>query len=75
MPCMIAVPSILIVAQSGTVKDPIEEFTPILFFTVSKVIGIVALLEEVLNAKTASDLTFMKNLIGFNRAKRVNKLP
>jgi hypothetical protein len=46
-----------------------------LFFTVSKVIGIVALLEEVLKAKTASDLTFMKNLIGFNRAKRVNRPP
>ena len=70
-----AVPSILIVAPSGTVKDPIEELTPILFFTVSYVIGIVALLEEVIKAKTASDLTFMKNLRGFNRANRVNRLP
>ena len=70
-----AVPSILIVAPSGTVKDPIEELTPILFFTVSNVIGIVALLEEVLKAKTASDLTFMKNFTGFNRAKSVNRLP
>jgi hypothetical protein len=72
---MIAVPSILIVAPRGTVKEPIEDLTPRLFLTVSSVTGIVALLDEVLKAKTASDLTFIKNLIGLSLAKRVKRLP
>ena len=74
-PCMIAVPSMLIVAPKGTVKDPIDDLTPSLFLTVSRVIGMVALLEEVLKAKTASDLTFIKNLTGFNLANSDKRLP
>ena len=66
MPCIIAVPSIFIVAPKGTVKEPTDELTPSLFLTVSSVIGIVALLDEVLKAKTAKDLTFMKNLKGLS---------
>ena len=61
MPCIIAVPSIFIVAPKGTVKEPIVGLTPSLFLTVSRVTGMVALLEEVLKAKTANDLTFKKN--------------
>ena len=41
----------LIVAPKGTVKDPIDDLTPSLFLTVSRVIGTVALMEEVLKAK------------------------
>ena len=63
------------VAPSGTVNEPIEDLTPNLFLTVSKVIGIVALLEDVLKANTARDLTFIKNLIGLMRAKTDKRLP
>ena len=65
----------LIVAPRGTVKDPIDDLTPSLFLTVSKVTGIVALLDEVLKAKTARDLTFIKNVIGFSLVKRDKRLP
>tara|TARA_B100001564_G_scaffold244988_1_gene207733 strand:- start:51 stop:251 length:201 start_codon:yes stop_codon:yes gene_type:complete len=65
----------LIVAPSGTVNDPIDDLTPSLFLTVSRVIGMVALLEEVLNAKTARDLTFIKNLKGLSLPKTDKRLP
>ena len=42
-------------APRGTVKDPIEGFTPNLVVTVLKVTGIVALLDEVLKANTDKD--------------------
>ena len=41
-PCMIAVPSMLIVAPRGTVNDPIESSTPRRSSTVRSVTGRVA---------------------------------
>ena len=49
-PCIIAVPSILIVAPTGTTKDETSFFTPSSSVTVFNVIGIVAALEDVENA-------------------------
>ncbi len=49
-PCMIAVPSMLIVAPSGTVNEAMELFTPSFCSTVFRVTGIVALLLAVQNA-------------------------
>ena len=49
-PCMIAVPSMLMVAPSGIVKDAMELSTPSLCSTVSRVTGSVALLLAVLKA-------------------------
>jgi hypothetical protein len=69
------VPSIFTVAPRGTVKDPIEGFTPNLVVTVLKVTGIVALLEEVLKANTDKDLNLLKKVIGFNLAMRVINNP
>ena len=55
-PCMIAVPSMLIVAPSGTVKDATVFETPSLSTRVSSVTGMVALLLEVLKANTGTAL-------------------
>ena len=46
-PCMIAVPSILIVAPTGTTKDETSFFTPKSSVTVFNVTGIVAADEDV----------------------------
>ena len=54
MPCIIAVPSILIVAPTGTTNEAISFLTPISWFTVFNVTGIVAALEEVENANIAA---------------------
>jgi hypothetical protein len=49
-PCMIAVPSMLIVAPSGIVKEATERSTPSLSSTVRRFTGRVALLLAVLKA-------------------------
>ena len=54
-PCMIAVPSMLIVAPSGIVNEAMELWTPSLSFVVSRVTGSVALLDAVLNAKSSGE--------------------
>ena len=51
-PCIIAVPSILIVAPRGTVNDATDLFTPKFSSTVFKLIGIVAALLDVENANS-----------------------
>ena len=59
-----AVPSILMVAPNGTVNEAIEFLTPIFFVVVSRVIGNVALLLEVENAKMAVSRIFFKKING-----------
>ena len=66
-PCMIAVPSILIVAPSGMVNDDTSLETPI-SVSFSKLIGIVAVEVEG-NAKIMTGRNFLKNVIGFNLVK------
>ena len=51
MPCMIAVPSILMVAPKGMVKEETRLAAPSRSSTVRKVTGMVALLEAVEKAK------------------------
>ena len=51
---MIAVPSILMVAPTGTTKEETSFFTPKSSVTVFRVIGIVAALEEVEKANKAT---------------------
>ena len=64
-PCIIAVPSILIVAPKGIEKDAIDLFTPNFFVTVLRVKGIDALLLAVLKVKTSKDFNFLKNIFKF----------
>ena len=70
IPCIIAVPSILIVAPTGTTKEETFLLTPKSFWTVLSVTGIVAALEDVENAKIATSLGHEVqdkyfNLLGF----------
>ena len=65
-PCMMAVPSILMVAPSGIVKDEIFLDTPIFFASVSMDSGIVALDVAVENANAITGKKFLMNLIGFS---------
>ena len=57
-PCIIAVPSILMVAPNGTEKEAMLLSTPNFFSTVRKVTGNVAPLDEVLNAKSIGSRIF-----------------
>ena len=58
-PCMIAVPSIFIVAPTGTTNAETSFLTPSSSVTVFKVTGIVAALEDVENAKSATSFIFL----------------
>ena len=71
-PCMIAVPSILIVAPTGTTKDETSFFTPKSSVTVFNVTGIVAADEDVEKANRATFLIFLKNISGFKFAKSLS---
>ena len=71
-PCMIEVPSMLMVAPSGMVKEDILLDTPIFLNRVSMDSGIVALLVEVENAKVMTGKNFLINLNGFSLVKRNN---
>ena len=62
-PCIIAVPSILIVAPSGTVNEATFCLIAKFFFKHSNVIGIVALLLEVENANNKASLIPTKNFL------------
>ena len=61
MPCMMAVPSILMVAPKGTTKAATPCFTPQRFIKVFKVTGMEAELLEVLKAKIMAGYMFLKN--------------
>ena len=58
-PCIIAVPSILIVAPSGMEKDANDFLTPYLFSTIFIVYGIEALLLEVLNVNMINSFNLL----------------
>ena len=62
----------LIVAPRGTVNEAIEFFTPIFLVTVSMVIGNVALLLDVENAKIAVLRIFLKKMNGFKPVNAFN---
>lgn len=64
-PCMMAVPSMLIVAPSGTVNEEISSDTPI-SESFDMVSGIVAFDDEDENAKNCTEVNFLKKLRGFN---------
>tara|TARA_Y100000739_G_C20296962_1_gene323650 strand:- start:58 stop:276 length:219 start_codon:yes stop_codon:yes gene_type:complete len=66
---MIAVPSILIVAPTGTTNEETSFLTPRSSVTVLRVTGIVAALDEVEKANKATFLIFLKKVIGFRFAK------
>ena len=70
IPCIIAVPSILTVAPKGTVNEAIELSAPNRSLAALNVTGIVALLDEVLNANSIAGRMFINSLRGFKRVKR-----
>ena len=63
---MIAVPSILIVAPRGTVKEATLLSTPTLSVTARKVTGMVAPLDAVLKAKAIGARILTKKRRGLN---------
>ena len=67
-PCMIEVPSILIVAPRGIVNEETSFETPI-SANFSKFNGIVAFEVEDENAKNMTEMNFLKNVIGFSLVK------
>ena len=71
-PCMIAVPSMFIVAPNGIVNEDISLDTPI-SDNFSKFNGIVAFDVEDENAKIITDMNLLKNGIGFSLVKIVIK--
>ena len=72
-PCMIAVPSMLMVAPSGTVNEATAFFTPMRCSTVSSVTGMVALLLAVEKAKTSAARILRKNISGLVRPRKTSK--
>ena len=62
------------VAPKGTVNDAIELCAPTRVLATFKVIGIVALLDDVLKANSRAGRIFLKRVIGFNRVSRANIL-
>ena len=63
-PCMIAVPSILMVAPRGTEKPATLLFTPSRFSTVLSVTGKVAPDDDVEKAKAQTRRIFCRNIAG-----------
>src|SRR3712207_4203504 len=70
-PCIIEVPSILTVAPNGIVKLAIPFDAPIFSSQVFKLIGIDALLLDVLNATNITGQNFFKKVIGFTPPKNL----
>ena len=71
-PCMMAVPSMLMVAPNGIVNDETSRETPS-SESFSRFSGIVAFDVEDENAKNITEMNFLKNLIGFNLVKTTSK--
>ena len=67
-PCMIAVPSMLMVAPRGTVNEPIELSTPRRRSTVSRVTGSVAPELAVLNANATGARILRRKTTGLRPA-------
>ena len=72
-PCIIAVPSIFIVAPTGTTKDETSFFTPRSSVTVFKVTGMVAALDEVEKAQIGK--VFLLNILRNNEEIQINIKP
>ena len=66
-PCMMAVPSMLMVAPSGMVNDATRLSTPIFFSSVSMLSGMVALLELVENANAMTGQNLRRKWKGLRR--------
>ena len=73
MPCIIAVPSIFIVAPNGTVKDEIFDFTLKFLFKFCSVTGIVALLLDVEKANRTICLIPFTNVLILTSPKNLTK--
>ena len=73
-PCIIAVPSILIVAPSGMVKDAIFLETPILRQSVSMLSGTTAALIDVVKANVMTGKNFLINRKGLSLANVANSV-
>ena len=71
-PCIIAVPSIFIVAPKGIVNEDIFLFTPIFLLKVSIDIGIVAFDVAVENANPITGANFLINFTGFKPVNPFN---
>ena len=71
-PCMIDVPSILMVAPRGMVKDEICFDTPTFLCSVSMDSGMVVLDVDVEKAKAITGKKFLIKIIGFNPEKIFN---
>jgi hypothetical protein len=68
-PCIIAVPSIFMVAPNGTVKAAVVLLTPMRFSNACRVTGMVALELAVLKEKKCAGRIFLKNVSGLSLAK------
>ena len=71
-PCMMEVPSMLMVAPSGMVNDEMRRSTPIFFSSVSMFNGMVAFDVAVENANIITDTNFFRNFTGLMRANTVS---
>ncbi len=71
-PCIMAVPSILMVVPRGMVNEATEFLTPSFFSTIPMVTGMVAALLAVLNANIWAARILRMKIRGFKRATRVN---
>ena len=71
-PCIIAVPSMLIVAPNGMVNEEISRETPS-SESFSMFNGIVAFDVEDENAKNITETNFLKNFIGLNLVKMTSR--
>ena len=72
-PCMMAVPSMLMVAPSGMVNDETLGLTPTFSSSVSMLSGMVALDELVENAKTMTGQNLCRKWNGLRRVKTTSK--
>ena len=71
---MMDVPSILVVAPSGMVKDEIRRLTPIFSSSVSIFIGIVALEVAVEKAKPITGANFLRKRSGLRRVNSASRI-
>ncbi len=73
-PCMIAVPSMLIVAPNGTVNEATELSTPTRCVTDRNVTGIVAFEDAVENAKICAGRIFCMNTMGLRPVNSFSRI-
>ena len=73
-PCMMAVPSMLMVAPSGTEKPATLLLTPRRFSTVRSVIGNVAPEDAVENAKAQTRRIFCNSVTGLRPVRVFSRL-